>query len=300
VKLGDFGIAKRVSKNETALKTMIGTPLYLAPEVLHYGIDEDADVDSYTNAVDVWSFGCVAYEMLALKVPFPTPHRDLRAFCAGGPLPVSPLLPRTSNSGIEFLKWLLVSNPGNRPSAKEAMEAEWLWTARQANLPFPIDQMPSNDNHTQTFGKPTNQSSQSSQLPSPFSSKEATSSAATDLSKLQPYTWISQPTVNTYASTIKEKPSSIDQAPRAPDNGPRTAFPVLRPTYAQRSSTNLFFNESSTKTTMSSNDPSRASSFQAQPVSKACNDVDEVVKRDSTLPESCKIIFVLLFVGWQD
>ena len=54
MKLGDFGITKRISNDQTALRTEIGTPLFMAPEI------EQGDWvggSRYTNAVDLWSLG---------------------------------------------------------------------------------------------------------------------------------------------------------------------------------------------------------------------------------------------------
>ena len=62
VKLGDFGIAKVLDHTAAEAITVIGTPIYLAPEVCHskpYGIK-----------ADVWSIGVVLYELLALAPPF--------------------------------------------------------------------------------------------------------------------------------------------------------------------------------------------------------------------------------------
>lgn len=66
VKLGDFGIAKVLDHTAAEAITMIGTPIYLAPEVCHskpYGIK-----------ADVWSIGVVLYELLALAPPFTGPN----------------------------------------------------------------------------------------------------------------------------------------------------------------------------------------------------------------------------------
>lgn len=128
VKIGDFGISKRVSNNETSLQTATGTPHYLAPEVYHYVSDDDEDEenDTYTNAVDIWSFACVVYEMMALRVPFPVYPRSLVAFCKGGNFPEGPLTGRTSREGIEFIKAILVPLPGLRPPAKDAIKSPWL------------------------------------------------------------------------------------------------------------------------------------------------------------------------------
>lgn len=60
IKLIDFGLAKRVSKNEV-MNAPNGTPYYIAPEVLK---------GSYTTQCDNWSMGVVMYIMLSGKPPF--------------------------------------------------------------------------------------------------------------------------------------------------------------------------------------------------------------------------------------
>jgi NIMA (never in mitosis gene a)-related kinase len=60
IKLGDLNVAK-VAKNDVA-RTQIGTPYYLAPEIWKNEV--------YSYKCDVFSLGCVLYEMAALKVPF--------------------------------------------------------------------------------------------------------------------------------------------------------------------------------------------------------------------------------------
>lgn len=60
IKLIDFGLAKRVTKNEL-MNTPNGTPYYIAPEVLK---------GSYTTQCDSWSMGVVLFIMLSGKPPF--------------------------------------------------------------------------------------------------------------------------------------------------------------------------------------------------------------------------------------
>ncbi|CAJ0946421.1 unnamed protein product, partial [Mesorhabditis belari] len=61
VKLSDFGISKELSTKSVA-STVIGTPNYLSPEI--------CEGRAYNQKSDVWSLGCVLYELLALRRAF--------------------------------------------------------------------------------------------------------------------------------------------------------------------------------------------------------------------------------------
>ncbi|ETW04944.1 NEK protein kinase [Aphanomyces invadans] len=56
VKLGDFGVAKVLSNTLACADTQTGTPYYTSPEICH-GL-------RYNHKTDVWSLGCVLYEMI--------------------------------------------------------------------------------------------------------------------------------------------------------------------------------------------------------------------------------------------
>ncbi|SCU83005.1 LANO_0B08086g1_1 [Lachancea nothofagi CBS 11611] len=62
VKLGDFGLAKSLGSSVEFATTYVGTPYYMSPEVL---MDQP-----YSPLSDIWSFGCVIYEMCTLRPPF--------------------------------------------------------------------------------------------------------------------------------------------------------------------------------------------------------------------------------------
>ena len=62
IKIGDFGIAVQLNSTGSFAKTCIGTPTYMAPEVIRE--------EPYSKPADVWSLGCVLYEMCTLKPAF--------------------------------------------------------------------------------------------------------------------------------------------------------------------------------------------------------------------------------------
>lgn len=61
IKLGDFGISKILSETVHS-KTFIGTPYYMSPEMCMNS--------GYTSKSDIWSLGCVLFEMCTLDYPF--------------------------------------------------------------------------------------------------------------------------------------------------------------------------------------------------------------------------------------
>ena len=58
IKLSDFGVGKNL-KNQSYAVTMIGTPLYMSPEVI--------SGEKYNFSTDYWSLGCIIYEMIYFK-----------------------------------------------------------------------------------------------------------------------------------------------------------------------------------------------------------------------------------------
>ena len=62
VKLCDFGFARSMSTNTIVLTSIKGTPLYMAPELVKQQI--------YTEKVDVWSLGCIVYQLMSGITPF--------------------------------------------------------------------------------------------------------------------------------------------------------------------------------------------------------------------------------------
>lgn len=62
MKLGDFGFAVQLTKKNNKLRDLMGTPEYMAPELVAE--------KPYDTAVDIWSFGILLIELAEGKLPF--------------------------------------------------------------------------------------------------------------------------------------------------------------------------------------------------------------------------------------
>ena len=128
VKLGDFGASKQIHPQATtALHTQVSTRIYGAPEVL--GLDSNSETSVYTNSVDIWSLGCVIYELLAGTRLFGSETQVSRYFFGIWPFPedkLKGLSPPTEDAGISLLKSMLAIQPEDRPTAAGALANEWL------------------------------------------------------------------------------------------------------------------------------------------------------------------------------
>ncbi|KAJ5619468.1 hypothetical protein N7510_003452 [Penicillium lagena] len=126
IKLADFGISKLTQEDETELRTRIGTEGYMAPEVFGL-LDDSTESSSYTNAVDIWSLGCLLYYALTKRTPFST-FLSLQAYVkSDAAFPEKPLYEKgVSPSGRAFIQRLLRPSPEERPKASKQLLATWI------------------------------------------------------------------------------------------------------------------------------------------------------------------------------
>ncbi|KAG6845388.1 hypothetical protein H0H87_009735 [Tephrocybe sp. NHM501043] len=125
LKVADFGLAKFVD-GQTMLKTMCGTPHYIAPEV----VNNQGNNLGYDNLVDSWSVGVIVFSMLAAKNPFiedtnQAPLDRVRNRNIDWQLLDSEDI-AVSIEGITFIRNLLEIDPRYRMTLTEALEDVWL------------------------------------------------------------------------------------------------------------------------------------------------------------------------------
>ncbi|XP_031195098.1 serine/threonine-protein kinase Nek3 isoform X2 [Mastomys coucha] len=108
VKLGDFGSARLLSSPMAFACTYVGTPYYVPPEIW--------ENLPYNNKSDIWSLGCILYELCALKHPFQANSWKnlILKICQG---PIHPLPAQYSSKLQCLVKQMLKRNPSHRPSA---------------------------------------------------------------------------------------------------------------------------------------------------------------------------------------
>ena len=110
-KIGDCNVSKVVHKGLGYTQT--GTPYYASPEVWN---DEP-----YDNKSDIWSLGCVTYEMLTLHPPFRAEDMEgLYQKVIKGQF--GRINPRYSDDIYEMIKYLLKVNPVERPNCGQILK----------------------------------------------------------------------------------------------------------------------------------------------------------------------------------
>ena len=130
-KLGDLNVSKVAKKG--LLYTQTGTPYYASPEVW-----QDKPYDKRS---DIWSLGCIIYEMCSLNPPFRAANMDgLYKVVLSG---MYPKLPQHYSAELaSIVRQLLQVNSARRPSCDEILSNELVLskTSEPAEPPFAAEE----------------------------------------------------------------------------------------------------------------------------------------------------------------
>lgn len=133
IKLADFGVSALNTTQEQMRDTFIGTPYWMAPEVI---MCETSKSDPYTYSADVWSLGITIIELIQMEPPHNefSPNRVLMKIARGE----APRLRNSSDYSFpmnKFVEICLQKNPLDRPTCAELIENQWIVSV-ESNKPL--------------------------------------------------------------------------------------------------------------------------------------------------------------------
>ena len=133
VKLADFGVCAQLSDSISRRQSIVGTPCWMAPEIID---------NTYDEKCDIWSIGISAIEMAMGEPPYASlpPVQTFLALHQNEP----PTLPsqhrdqygrsfKWSQDFRDFIRCCLVKDPKKRPSSEELLTHRFIMNAKRTS-----------------------------------------------------------------------------------------------------------------------------------------------------------------------
>eukprot|EP01006_Ploeotia_vitrea_P006548 TRINITY_DN13714_c0_g1_i1.p1 TRINITY_DN13714_c0_g1~~TRINITY_DN13714_c0_g1_i1.p1 ORF type:complete len:495 (-),score=59.01 TRINITY_DN13714_c0_g1_i1:125-1609(-) len=133
IKLVDFGFAIAFEHGKRTLTECCGTPNFIAPEILEYGIFKTTR-EGYNEKCDMWSTGVLTYILLCGYPPFHANNRSqmFKKIVEGRyTYHKNTVWEKISPEAKEFISRLLQTSVEKRMSAQEALDHPWMQASLQ-------------------------------------------------------------------------------------------------------------------------------------------------------------------------
>ncbi|KAM9337297.1 serine/threonine-protein kinase 17A [Symphorus nematophorus] len=163
IKIVDFGLSRMVSSHQE-LREIMGTPEYVAPEILNY--------EPISTATDMWSIGVLAYVMLTGISPFLGEDKQ-ETFLNISQLNVSYTeeeLQHLDQTALSFIQMLLRKQPQDRATAEQCLKHAWLQSSKPQETPTVEEIVPAEDQEASSCS--TSSSTSSPEPPSSTTTAE--------------------------------------------------------------------------------------------------------------------------------
>ncbi|KAJ3452918.1 sterile20-like kinase isoform b-related [Anaeramoeba flamelloides] len=185
VKLADFGVSAQLTKTMSKRNTFIGTPYWMAPEVIQ-------DYQNYDSRADIWSLGITAIELAEIVPPRCDIHPMRVLFII--PKKEPPKLKNSRKYSKEFNDFIakcLVKDYEKRPKAKQLLKHPFIKKGRKflkSNILFDlvedVNQLVKERGYRFPADSESESGSESSETSSELSSSETSSEGEGQSSKV--------------------------------------------------------------------------------------------------------------------
>lgn len=128
VKLADFGVSGEMSLTKTKRNTMVGTPYWMAPEVIQ------RSSKGYGTKADIWSAGITTIELVTGHPPYSTMDPMKALFEIPKRKPPTLQGRRYTSNIRDFVRYCLVKSPSQRPSASTLLHHHFITSCPEVDM----------------------------------------------------------------------------------------------------------------------------------------------------------------------